>query len=248
MPGTPERLARLGDLAFRSPARRPRPTLDRRRGAAQRHDPARVLLPGPRRRAGRAAAAGGAEQRQRRADLAHGAVRRLGGAGARLPRHDLRRARAAGGAVPPGDPVPARLGGGADAGGRRHGGPARRRPGTAGRDRGQPGRLLGTAGGSRSSTASRPRWPTPGWWTCRPRGRRRCRGSCGPSSRIRPRRTPSTRRWAGPSASPRRPGATLHLRGEPYGVPGDSRYDLYQEGLAVRDARVFGWLVRYLAA
>jgi hypothetical protein len=42
--------------------------------------------------------------------------------------------------------------------------------------------------------------------------------------------------------------ATLHFRGEPYGVPGDSRYDLYQEGLAVRGARVFGWLARYLAA
>ena len=89
--------------------------------------------------------------------------------------------------------------------------------------------------------------------------------------------------------------ATLHFRGDPYGVVGDSRFDLYQEvlryrlgdevanittpllitdrgravlagpvpgavrpaaaeganrhcepmGLAVRDARIFGWLARY---
>ena len=57
-----------------------------------------------------------------------------------------------------------------------------------------------------SSTASRPRSPTPAWSTCPPPGWSRCPASCAPSSGTRPRGTPSTRRWAGPSGSPGRPG------------------------------------------
>jgi hypothetical protein len=53
-----------------------------------------------------------------------------------------------------------------------------------------------------------------------------------PSSRTRPRRTPSTRGWAERLSRSTR--ATLHFRGEPYGVPGDSRFDLYREVLKYR--------------
>ena len=98
-----------------------------------------------------------------RPHLLHGPVRRVGGPGARLPRHDLRRPRPAGGPVPAAAPVPARLGGGADPGGGRDGGQAGRRPGPDRADRRQPGRLLG---------AARPRLRAP----LRGRGRRPRRG------------------------------------------------------------------------
>jgi hypothetical protein len=127
------------------------------------HHPARLLLPRPRRRARQAATAGRPEQRQRRPHLRHGPVRRVGGPGARLPRHDLRRPRPAGGPVPAAAPVPPRLGGGADPGGGRDGGQAGRRPGPDRADRRQPGRLLG---------AARPRLRAP----LRGRGRRPRRG------------------------------------------------------------------------
>ncbi len=103
------------------------------RDPLRRRDDARLLLPRAGRGSGRAAAARGAQQRQRRRDLADVGAGRRGGERARLPLDDVRRPRAAGAAVRAGHAVPARLGGRAHAGARRDAGARGRRRRTGSR-------------------------------------------------------------------------------------------------------------------
>jgi hypothetical protein len=111
-----------------------------------------------------------------------------------------------------------------------------------------------------------PRWPTPGWSTCPPPGPSRCPASCAPSSRTRPRRTPSTRRrgrrhhhppadhrargravLARPVPGPLRPPARPKQLVKFTAAEGANRH-CEPMGLATRDTRIFDWLDRYLTA